>query len=1103
MTATITLTPGTTHQTWNHWEATYWAAAYGTPPNSGTYQGQPCKSWFPTAGPLIENALTNLGIARIRVGDIMPSVEYTEDYWAQLMAGTITWAQYDDLCKSFQNDAGPYYSRPDWLIDVCILPLKAKLAAVGISLKTQIVIYPRAIHPSEYVFWDHADVWADYVVALWDHFAARYDGWTPEYLGLINEPNNFAGCNGTKLATCAVAIQAALATAGYSPKFIIPSCSTTQTTLTYLTDFIAETGGAWITANVLEFACHLYDSAPGDLAAIAALADTYSVQTSQLEHINAGVDELHEHLTVLNASSWQEMSEAGIEDIPGANYFEYDTATPSVIEWGTHTRLYYQYMHYIQEGAVRFDATSDDGAVKPTAWAYNGMHVVVARCTAAKSISIDGLLAGTYRIQYSTGGAPVELSPQTITTGQAVTVAMPGAGVVTIYNQSLFNDEATLTLQPNAAEGKDTFVASDLPTENFGAATSLTLNPTLIRRSLIGFDLSAIPAGSVCVSANLHFYHHTQDTNQPWTVTIHSIASGNAAWIEGTRVSGQALAGEPCWNALAANGSGGVTTPWAGSAGLGTSGTDYEAAAIGSFSGNRSDAVGTEYIASLTAARVEGWFGNPNTNYGMLLVSDAGTGNMCSSDHAISAYRPKLVVTYVPPPANWANWVENEGDGSLVDEPTLVHGGSHAAKATAGVSADTYVYQDATVTAGKLYKLTFWTRGDGTYAGRYRVYDNTNAADTIALASTAVPGTTYAQVTAYFTAPAGCSSVRLYLECPSAAGGIAYFDDVSIKEVTHVGATGVHIVSAVGTTRNWLTIPSGFDYNGPTYTFTVTCDFIGDEALYWIDGGGTYHLLGQGADEKTFYTEWSDFDLPPIDYQEQQIPDYHGVTYKGHRYQARVMNVGILLHPGGTLTTLWDQRATVIGWLSPELGEGALLHVRKATGGGFSCRMVDCRVLGSIGMNSAQRRSGGTGGQFGVLQFRATYPFWYDPVQQSASVALNGATPVTLAVTNGGQIYTFPEIKIAATANVPRIAIQGDAVNYLEITRNVSADYITVYTERGNKRVLTSAGVDITNLVTAESKFFSLPVGATTLELSCTSGTGTVTVSWYDFFLGI
>jgi hypothetical protein len=128
----------------------------------------------------------------------------------------------------------------------------------------------------------------------------------------------------------------------------------------------------------------------------------------------------------------------------------------------------------------------------------------------------------------------------------------------------------------------------------------------------------------------------------------------------------------------------------------------------------------------------------------------------------------------------YACWTERLADGALADETTLVHGGSHAFKATAGPSATTWVLQVFPVTPGQTYTFSFYTRGDGANAGRWAVMDETHYVYLQTLTSTGVAGTTYALVTQDFTAPAGCTMMRLYLACPAGDGGSAYFDDASV-----------------------------------------------------------------------------------------------------------------------------------------------------------------------------------------------------------------------------------------------------------------------------------------------------------------------------------
>jgi hypothetical protein len=135
-------------------------------------------------------------------------------------------------------------------------------------------------------------------------------------------------------------------------------------------------------------------------------------------------------------------------------------------------------------------------------------------------------------------------------------------------------------------------------------------------------------------------------------------------------------------------------------------------------------------------------------------------------------------------PYSGGSWALTASDGAAEDETTLIYDGAHALKLTAGASAmtraTTYGFSVNKVTPGKTYTLSFWTRGDGTNAGRYQLRDVTNAGVIIALTSTGIPGTTYTQYSTTFVAPAGCVDAAITFYCPAANGGIAYFDNAQI-----------------------------------------------------------------------------------------------------------------------------------------------------------------------------------------------------------------------------------------------------------------------------------------------------------------------------------
>jgi hypothetical protein len=132
-------------------------------------------------------------------------------------------------------------------------------------------------------------------------------------------------------------------------------------------------------------------------------------------------------------------------------------------------------------------------------------------------------------------------------------------------------------------------------------------------------------------------------------------------------------------------------------------------------------------------------------------------------------------------PDFFEGWGEAAGDGAIADETTLVHSGSHAAKLTSGASDNTRVTNGLPrVSPGQTYTYSFYTRGDGSNAGKFAIRDNTNNTWIVSLQTTGVSGTSYTEVSGQFVAPAGCHELIVYLWGPSANGGIAYFDDLTI-----------------------------------------------------------------------------------------------------------------------------------------------------------------------------------------------------------------------------------------------------------------------------------------------------------------------------------
>jgi hypothetical protein len=157
--------------------------------------------------------------------------------------------------------------------------------------------------------------------------------------------------------------------------------------------------------------------------------------------------------------------------------------------------------------------------------------------------------------------------------------------------------------------------------------------------------------------------------------------------------------------------------------------------------------------------------------------------------------------------SSWTTSQVNGSSVSVTNTAAELHGGAAAVKlvrATANCSE----FASIAVTASSAYRLSFWTRGDGTNAGRYYAYDVSNAATITGIVSTGVTSTTYTLVNVDFATPAGCTSVEIAFLSSAANGSTVYFDDVSLKQIVSANAgTWTETVSGTSTINREDTAP--------------------------------------------------------------------------------------------------------------------------------------------------------------------------------------------------------------------------------------------------------------------------------------------------------
>jgi hypothetical protein len=165
-----------------------------------------------------------------------------------------------------------------------------------------------------------------------------------------------------------------------------------------------------------------------------------------------------------------------------------------------------------------------------------------------------------------------------------------------------------------------------------------------LRRGLLRFDLTGIPAGSTITSATLTL-HMSRTRAGAVNVSIHRVL---AAWGEGTSNAseeegegGQASTGDATWSHRFYN-----SIIWT------TAGGDFAAVSSASLSVNDENSF-YSWSSPALSADVQGWLDNAESNNGWLLKGDESRSmtskRFDSRENPVAAYRPELVVVFDPP----------------------------------------------------------------------------------------------------------------------------------------------------------------------------------------------------------------------------------------------------------------------------------------------------------------------------------------------------------------------------------------------------------------------------------------------------------------------
>lgn len=234
----------------------------------------------------------------------------------------------------------------------------------------------------------------------------------------------------------------------------------------------------------------------------------------------------------------------------------------------------------------------------------------------------------------------------------------------------------TVTLDHQVVED-NTLISGGIADRNFGGAGTFsagTLTSTNEQVAILRFNVSALDglytAGTGITAITLRLYYAadggTGQGTAEVTTNVYAITSANRGWVEGN-ANGVAISGTSNWDDRVR-----VSEDWAGSTGLRTAGTDYNTTLLSSATVNLStfrpaagDVVDFTFTGSNAAltALIDSWMVDnvdfSRTNAGLLLrdpdpVFSGSLRNRMtfnSSEATESAFRPQLIISYVPEPS--------------------------------------------------------------------------------------------------------------------------------------------------------------------------------------------------------------------------------------------------------------------------------------------------------------------------------------------------------------------------------------------------------------------------------------------------------------------
>lgn len=267
------------------------------------------------------------------------------------------------------------------------------------------------------------------------------------------------------------------------------------------------------------------------------------------------------------------------------------------------------------------------------------------------------------------------------------------------------------------------------------------------------------------------------------------------------------------------------------------------------------------------------------------------------------------------------------------------------------------------------------------------------------------------------------------------------------------------------------------------------------ETIIWTDAKGVEYILTDQEDISITIGPSGRY-MPPIEYQEEEIPYQPGSQVKQVRVKARTIDFPIEIN-GITQMDVRNKLRELLRWFNPLKGDGRI----KSISPDGSQREINCRYLSGLEI----KESGQRWERF-VLVLKAFDPYWYDINTMVHTFKINESLdsffpvpPLRLASST-----VFADITIDNTGDVetwPEWIITGPGENILlrnittgEFTELVTSigegETITINTKplKRNK-IRKNDGTNLFHTQTDSSSLWSLKDGLNSIRIEMTNAT--------------